>query len=130
MRISKELQEQREAFRTQTKIKATALLQEVEKERQAAAAKGDFPLVQFMQTQIRTLADASAAADFEAVERFRLAWEKRKNDMLSEAEKAAKARAPISNPEEILNKARRTQAHGRKELDRLERERIAKLKGE
>lgn len=119
----------REALRLPTQRKATALMNEVEKERQAAAAKGDYPLAQWLRTQIDALAQASIAADREAVDNFEIAWNKRKNDLLSDAERALEAKKPIANPKAILDKARRVQAQGKANLEQIERERMKALKG-
>ena len=67
----------REALRLPTQRKATALMNEVEKERQSAAAKGDYPLAQWLRTQIDALSHASISADREAVDNFEIAWNKR-----------------------------------------------------
>jgi len=104
-------------------------MQEVEKERQAAAAKADYQLAQWLRTQIDALAQASIAADREAVDNFEIAWNKRKNDLLSDAERALEAKKPIANPKAILDKARRVQAQGKANLEQIERERMKALKG-
>ena len=119
----------REALRLPTQRKATALMNEVEKERQSAAAKGDYPLAQWLRTQIDALSHASISADREAVDNFEIAWNKRKNDMLSDAEKAIEAKKPVENPKAILDKARRVQAQGKANLEQIERERMKALKG-
>ena len=119
----------REALRLPTQRKATAIMQEVEKERQAAAAKADYQLAQWLRTQIDALAQASIAADREAVDNFEIAWNKRKNDLLSDAERALEAKKPIADPKAILDKARRVQAQGKANLEQIERERMKALKG-
>jgi len=118
----------REALRLPTQRKATAIMQEVEKERQAAAAKADYQLAQWLRTQIDALAQASIAADREAVDNFEIAWNKRKNDMLSDAERALEAKKPVENPKAILDRARRLKAQGQANLEQIERERINNLK--
>lgn len=110
MRISKELQDIRNALRPTTQRKATALMNEVEIERQKAAAKGDYPLSQWLRTQIESLGQASIAADSEAVDNFEIAWNKRKAEQKAEADKVLKAIEPPSDPIARLNAARKLQA--------------------
>jgi hypothetical protein len=128
MRISKELQDQRNALRSNTQRKAHAIMQEVEKARQQAAKLGDKETAFWLQDQITELGNASTLADFDAVNNFELAWNKRKQEQLSDAEKQLEARKPIADPKAILDKARRIKANGKLELDRIERERINNLK--
>jgi non-ribosomal peptide synthetase component F len=97
----------REALRLPTQRKATALMNEVEIERQKAAAKGDYPLAQWLRTQIEALGQASIAADRMMVDNFDQQWQKRKESQQAAADAALKAKAPLPNPVDILNRARR-----------------------
>lgn len=110
MRIPKDLQDQRNALRTVTQRKAVALLQEVDKARQAAAAAGDKETVFYLQDQIKNIAEASTIADFEAVDNAVIAWNKRKEALKAEADKVLKAIEPPSDPIARLNAARKLQA--------------------
>lgn len=110
MRIPKDLQDQRNALRTVTQRKAVALLQEVDKARQAAAAAGDKETVFYLQDQIKSLAEASTLADFDSVNNFEIAWNKRKQALKAEAEKAHALIQPPSDPVARLNAARKLQA--------------------
>jgi hypothetical protein len=100
----------REALRLPTQRKATALMNEVEIERQKAAAKGDYQMAQWLRTQIYALGQSSIAADREAVDNFEIAWNKRKAEQKAEADKAQKAIEPPSDPVARLNAARKLQA--------------------
>ena len=106
----------REALRLPTQRKATALMNEVEKERQAAAAKGDYPLAQWLRTQIDALAQASIAADRMMVDNFEKAWQNRKESQQSAADAALAAKAPISNAQEILTRAHQKKADEQRAL--------------
>jgi hypothetical protein len=128
MLVDKELQERRNSLRASTQRKAQALMNEVEQQRQIAAAKCDKELAFWLQDQITELGNASTLADFDAVNNFELAWNKRKLEQLSDAEKQLEAKKPVADPKAILDRARRIKANGKKELDRLELERINKLK--
>jgi hypothetical protein len=130
MKISAEERAMREALRVQTRTRATELMNKILKEQQAAAQRGDHAQYRYFQEQITSVAGASADADYEAITRAETAWNTMQQEKLTDAERAAQEKAPAGDPVERLNRARRTQAHGQKELDRLERERIAKLKGE
>ena len=63
MRLSEEERNMREGLRSQTQKRAIAFMNEVEAERQAAAAKGDRETAFWLQEQIKALAEASTAAD-------------------------------------------------------------------
>ena len=110
MRIPKDLQDQRNALRTVTQRKAVALMQEIEQERQKAAAKFDREEVAYLQDQIKNIAEASTLADFEAVDNAVISWNKRKEAQKAEADKALAAIQPLSDPIARLNAARKLQA--------------------
>jgi hypothetical protein len=110
MRISKELQDQRNALRPTTQRKSHALMQEIEAARQAAAAKSDREEVAYLAEQIKHVAEASTLADFEAVDNAVIAWNKRKAEQKAEADKVLKAIEPPSDPIARLNAARKLQA--------------------
>ena len=129
-KISAEERAMREALRSQTRARATKLMNEILKKQQEAAARGDHAQHQYYQEQITSVAGASADADYQAITRAETSWSKQQQEQLSEEEKAIEAKKPIADPKAILDRARRVKANGQKELDRLERERIAKLKGE
>ena len=110
MRISKELQERRNSLRAVTQRKAVALLQEIEQERQKAAARCDKEEAFFLQDQIKHVAEASTLADYEAIDNAILSWDKRKADRQAEAEKVQATIQPPSDPVARLNAARKLQA--------------------
>lgn len=128
MRLTEEERAMREALRVQTRARATELMNKILKEQQAAAQRGDHEQYRHYQTQIDAVASASADADYQAIDRAVIAWNTMQQEKLTDAERAAKEKAPAGDPVERLNRARRTQAHGQKELDRIERERINNLK--
>jgi hypothetical protein len=128
MKLSDDEKATREALRPTTQRKATELMNRILVEQNAAAARGDHAQYRYYQEQIRAVAESSTAADYQAIDRAVIAWNQQQEKKLSDAERAAKSKAPAGDPVERLNRARRTQAHGQKELDRLERERINKLK--
>lgn len=129
-KISADEKATREALRPNTQRKATKLMNLILVEQNAAAARGDHEQFRYFQEQIKAVAESSTAADYQAVDRAVIAWNKLQEEKLSEAEKAAKSKAPAGDPLERLNKIRRNQQHGKKELDRLEREKMKALKGE
>jgi hypothetical protein len=129
-KLSDDEKAMREGLRTQTQRKATELMNKILKEQQAAAQRGDHAQYRYYQEQISAVAESSKAADYQAIDRAVIAWNTMQQEKLTDAERAAKEKAPAGDPVERLNRARRTQAHGRKELDRLEREKMKALKGE
>jgi hypothetical protein len=110
MRISKELQDIRNALRPTTQRTAQKLMQEIEAARQAAAAKSDREEVAYLAEQIKHVAEASTLADFEAVDNAVISWNKRKAAQEAEADKALAAIQPPSDPIARLNAARKLQA--------------------
>jgi len=130
MKISAEERAMREGLRVQTRARCTKLMNAILKKQQEAAARGDHAQYQYYQEQISSIASVSADADYAAIERAETAWDKLQKEQLTEAEKAIEAKKPIADPKAVLDRARRIKANGKKELDRIERERIAKLKGE
>lgn len=110
MRISKELQDIRNALRPTTQRTAQKLMQEIEAARQAAAAKSDREEVAYLAEQIKHVAEASTLADFEAVDNAVISWNKRKEAQKAEADKALAAIQPLSDPIARLNAARKLQA--------------------
>lgn len=110
MKISKALQETRNALRPTTQKKAKELMAEVEAARQAAAAKSDREEVAYLADQIKNIAEASTLADFEAVDNAVISWNKRKEAQKAEADKALAAIQPPSDPIARLNAARKLQA--------------------
>jgi len=129
-KISAEERAMREGLRVQTRARCTKLMNAILKKQQEAAARGDHEKYRYYQEQITSVAGASADADYQAIERAETAWDKLQKEQLSEAEKLIEAKKPVADPKAILDRARRVKANGQKELDRIERERIAKLKGE
>lgn len=107
MKISAEERNMREGLRVQTQARATKLMNEILKEQQAAAARGDHAQYRYYQEQISAVAESSTAADYQAIDRAVIAWNQQQEKKLSEAERAAKEKAPLPNPVEILNRARR-----------------------
>jgi hypothetical protein len=110
MRISKELQDIRNALRPTTQRKAVALMQEIEAARQAAAAKSDREEVAYLAEQIKHVAEASTLADFESIDNAVISWNKRKEEQKAEADKSLAAIQPPSDPVARLNAARKLQA--------------------
>lgn len=110
MRISKELQDIRNALRPTTQRTAQKLMQEIEAARQAAAAKFDREEVAYLQDQIKNIAEASTLADFEAVDNAVISWNKRKEEQKAEADKSLAAIQPPSDALARLNAARKLQA--------------------
>lgn len=110
MRISKELQERRNSLRAVTQRKAVALLQEIEQERQKAAARCDKEEAFYLAEQIQEIGAASTLADFEAIDNAIMSWDKRKAERNAEADKALAAIQPPSDPVARLNAARKLQA--------------------
>jgi hypothetical protein len=110
MRISKELQDIRNALRPTTQRTAQKLMQEIEAARQAAAAKSDREEVAYLAEQIKHVAEASTLADFEAVDNAVISFNKRKEAQKAEADKALAAIQPPSDPIARLNAARKLQA--------------------
>lgn len=106
-KISAEERAMREALRVQTRARATELMNKILKEQQAAAQRGDHEQYRYFQEQISAVAESSTAADYQAIDRAVIAWNKQQEEKLSDAERAAKEKAPLPNPVEILNRARR-----------------------
>jgi hypothetical protein len=110
MRISKELQDIRNALRPTTQRKAVALMQEIEAARQAAAAKSDREEVAYLAEQIKHVAEASIIADNIAIDNAVISFNKRKEAQKAEADKALAAIQPPSDPIARLNATRKLQA--------------------
>lgn len=118
MRLTEEERNMREGLRVQTQRRAVAFMNEVEAERQAAASKGDKDTALWLQAQIKALAEASTAADYTMVDNFEKAWQNRKESQQSAADAALKAKAPISNVQEILTRAHQKKAQEQREMQR------------
>lgn len=116
MRLTDEEKNMREGLRSQTQRRAMAFMNEVEAERQAAAAKGDKDTAFWLQAQIKALADASTSADYTMVNNFEKAWQQRKESQQSATDAALAAKAPISNAQEILTRAHQKNAQEQREM--------------
>lgn len=116
MRLTDEERNMREGLRSQTQRRAVAFMNEVEAERQAAAAKGDKETAFWLQAQIKALADASTSADYTMVDNFEKAWQQRKESQQSAANEALAAKAPLSNVQEILTRAHQKKADEQRAL--------------
>jgi dipeptidase len=116
MRLTDEEKNMREGLRSQTQRRAVAFMNEVEVERQAAAAKGDKETAFWLQAQIKALADASTSADYTMVDNFAKAWQQRKESQQSAANEALAAKAPLSNVQEILTRAHQKKADEQRAL--------------
>lgn len=116
MRLTEEERNMREGLRSQTQRRAVALMNEVDAERQAAAAKGDKETAFWLQEQIKALAEASTAADYTMVNNFEKAWQQRKESQQAAADAALAAKAPISNALEILTRAHQKKAQEQREM--------------
>lgn len=129
-KISADEKATREALRPNTQRKATKLMNLILVEQNAAAARGDRAQFLYFQEQIKAVAESSTAADYQAIDRAVIAWNKLQEEKLSEAEKAIEAKKPVENPKAILDKARSIKAQGKANLDQIERARMKALKGE
>lgn len=116
MRLTDEEKNMREGLRSQTQRRAVALMNEVEVERQAAAARGDKETAFWLQAQIKDLAEASTAANYTMVDNFAKSWQNRKESQQSAADAALAAKAPISNVQEILTRAHQKKAQEQREM--------------
>lgn len=116
MRLTEEERNMREGLRSQTQRRAVAFMNEVEVERQAAAARGDKETAFWLQSQIQSLAEASTSADYTMVNNFEKAWQNRKESQQSAADAALAAKAPISNVQEILTRAHQKKADEQRAL--------------
>lgn len=110
MRVSKEIQERRNALRTVTQRKAVALMAEIEAARQIAASKCDKEEAFYLADQIKEIGAASTLADFEKIDNAVISWEKRKEERQAEADKVQATIQPPSDPVARLNEARRLAA--------------------
>ncbi|MCK9457315.1 MAG: hypothetical protein M0R31_08490 [Candidatus Riflebacteria bacterium] len=118
MRLTDEEKNMREGLRPQTQRRAVAFMNEVEAERQAAAARGDKETAFWLQAQIKALADASTSADYALVNNFEKAWQQRKESQQSAANEALAAKAPLPNAKEILTRAHQKKAQEQREMQR------------
>jgi dipeptidase len=116
MRLTEEERNMREGLRSQTQRRAVAFMNEVEVERQAAAARGDKETAFWLQAQIKALADASTSADYTMVDNFEKAWQQRKESQQSAADVALAAKAPLPNALEILTRAHQKKAQEQREM--------------
>ena len=116
MKISAEERAMREGLRVQTRARATKLMNEILKKQQEAAARGDHEKYRYYQEQITSVAGASADADYRAIERAETAWSKQQQEQQSAADAALAAKAPLSNPQEILTRAHQKKADEQRAL--------------
>jgi DNA-binding protein H-NS len=110
MKISKELQDIRNALRPTTQRTAQKLMQEIEQQRQKAAERGDKEEAFYLAEQLKNIAESSIIADNIAIDNAVMSWNKRKAEQKAEADKAQKAIEPPSDPVARLNAARKLQA--------------------
>lgn len=110
MIIDKELQDIRNALRPATQRKAQAIMQEIEQERQKAAARGDKEEVFYLAEQVKNIAESSIIADNIAIDNAVISWDKRKAERQAEADKVKATIQPPSDPVARLNEARRLAA--------------------
>ena len=116
MRLTEEERNMREGLRSQTQRKATELMNLILVEQNAAAARGDHEQFRYFQEQIKAVAESSTAADYQAVDRAVIAWNQMQEKKQSAANEALAAKAPLSNPQEILTRAHQKKADEQRAL--------------
>lgn len=115
-KISADEKATREALRPNTQRKATELMNRILVEQNAAAARGDHEQFRYFQEQIKAVAESSTAADYQAIDRAVIAWNKMQDKKQSAADAALAAKAPLSNVQEILTRAHQKKADEQRAL--------------